>query len=254
MKKIVSLLLCLAMMLRAMGRKIRPMRVLAAALLGALAAQIVRGTGLVRAQIVLLWLPLALAMAGLGGGGFHLRAACTLLACYGLLGGTVTALAGAAGSLPLAWAIGAGFACLSAACALRARRAAGDVRTVRVQITYAGRTVGLDAVVDSGNSLRDYLTHRPVIVMPEAAGRKLLVLGDAALRPIFADTAGGRQMMSCLTPQCTRLCLGKRTADVRACLALSPALAPDAPALVPQSLLDEGFGEEEGDAYGNAEG
>ena len=50
-------------------------------------------------------------------------------------------------------------------------------------------------MVDSGNCLRDYLTHRPVIVMPQARGYRLFGLENTPLRPIFADTAGGRQMM-----------------------------------------------------------
>ncbi len=56
-------------------------------------------------------------------------------------------------------------------------------------------------MLDSGNTLRDYLTHLPVIVLPEEAGRRRMGLSGAALRPIFADTAGGRQMMGVLTPQ-----------------------------------------------------
>lgn len=73
-------------------------------------------------------------------------------------------------------------------------------------------------MVDSGNCLRDYLTHRPVIVIPQARGNRLFGLEDTPLRPIFADTAGGRQMMFCLTPERTILCDGRNEWAVEAML------------------------------------
>ncbi|MFR5786253.1 MAG: hypothetical protein ACLUHE_03325 [Christensenellales bacterium] len=81
------------------------------------------------------------------------------------------------------------------------------------------------AVVDSGNCLRDYLTHRPVIVMPQARGYRLFGLENTPLRPIFADTAGGRQMMLCLTPEANHpLTTDETERAVEALLALSPGL------------------------------
>ena len=99
-------------------------------------------------------------------------------------------------------------------------------------------------MVDSGNCLRDYLTHRPVIVMPQARGNRLFHLEGAPLRPIFADTAGGRQMMFCLMPKETILLDGKTERAVKAVLALSPGLGGNAPTLLPTSLLGEGDGQE----------
>ena len=92
----------------------------------------------------------------------------------------------------------------------------------------------------SGNCLRDYLTHRPVIVMPQARGYRLFGLENTPLRPIFADTAGGRQMMLCLTPEATILDNGQTKRAVEALLALSPGLGGNAPALLPASLLEDG--------------
>ena len=108
---------------------------------------------------------------------------------------------------------------------------------MRLVCLYRGKTASFDAMVDSGNTLRDYLTRLPVIVMPEAAGRRRFHLGDAPLRPIFADTAGGRQMMGVLAPQDISVEADGRRRTVRAVVALSPGMREGAPALVPASLM-----------------
>ena len=135
-------------------------------------------------------------------------------------------------------------AALLSAAMIRASRMRRDVQTVRVRMTYKKRTARFSAVVDSGNCLRDYLTHRPVIVIPQARGNRLFGLEDTPLRPIFADTAGGRQMMFCLTPERTILCDGRNEWAVEAMLALSPGLGGNAPALLPASLLNRKDGQE----------
>lgn len=233
--------LCLCMALRLMDRRVRPLRVGAAALLGAGMACAARRLGLSGPCAALLWLPAALAMARVAcGRGRMLRGAGLLLAAEGLLGGTVQALRGATGSLAAAWGIGTAASALMALSMLRARRAAHDVTRARFLCTVRGHTASFDAILDSGNSLRDYLTHRPVVVVPEAAARARLGLGDGVpLRPILADTAGGRQRMGCLTPGTATLIAQGRRIPVRCVLALSPGLAPDAPALVPTALLHQ---------------
>lgn len=228
--------LCLCMALRMMDRRVHPARVAAAAALGAGLACASRGPGL---HSALLWLPVALIMARVAcGPGRMLRGALLLLASEGLLGGTVLALRGATGSLAAAWIIGAAAAAVMALSACRARRAAQDVTRARFLCTVHGRTASFDAIIDSGNGLRDYLTHRPVVVLPEAAARARLRLGgDALLRPILADTAGGRQMMGCLTPERAEILMQGSRRPARCVVALSPGLAPEAPALVPAALL-----------------
>lgn len=230
--------LCLCMALRMMDRRVRPVRVAAASALGAGLACAARGTGL---QGALLWLPVALLMARVAcGRGRMLRGALLLLAGEGLMGGTVLALRGATGSLAAAWGIGAAAAAVMALSACRARRAAQDVTRARFLCTVRGRAASFEAIIDSGNGLRDYLTHRPVVVLPEATARERLRLGgDALLRPMLADTAGGRQMMGCLTPERAQLLIRGTRRPVRCVVALSPGLAPDAPALVPAALLHQ---------------
>lgn len=228
--------LCLCLMLRLMGRRIRLRRTAGAAMLGAAIACLARLMRLSRMQTALGAAAAAYAMAALALGGGSVRGAVLLLSAAGLLGGVITAIAGATGSLRAAWGLGAGCVALMAAQAVRAQRAAQDVTQARVEIALHGRTAAFEAIVDSGNSLRDYLTHRPVIVLPEHAARERLGLGGAVLRPIFANTAGGRQMMSCITPEKVTLYTGGQAMEVSACVALSPGLGPGAPALVPQTL------------------
>lgn len=234
--------LMLLLALRFAGRRPRPVRVLAAALLGALAARLT--VGMPQGARAALWLPTAAAMtaAADGGRGIRgiLRGSGLLLASAGLLGGMVQALLGATGSRGAALLLGAGVALCTAAAAFRARRSGLSMHTVRVVCRYRDRQATFEAMVDTGNCLRDYLTQRPVIVLPEERGRVCLALEEAALRPIFADTAGGRQMMWCLKPDTTRILEGGTEREVKAVLALSPGLGKDAPALLPAALLDEG--------------
>lgn len=234
-----ALMLLLAVQLA--GWRIRPLRVAAGALAGAGLAQLTRLCSLTRAQTALCWLPTALVMMGAAGGKRALerplRSAALLLCAAGLLGGIVQALYGATGSLPAAYGAGGACTALITASVLRQRRCAQDVPTLRLSCRFAGRTAAFDAIADSGNTLRDYLTHLPVIVLPEGRGRACFDLRDKPLRPIFADTAGGRQMMGCFRPEDIRLTVHGEERAVRALVALSPALGDDAPALVPASLL-----------------
>lgn len=248
--------LCLMMTLRIAGRPAHRARVTAAALLGAVSAQAVRPAG--RAIAVCFWLPVAACMTAAASGTWSLRMTLLLLACEGFLGGTIGALSGALGSLGAAWCAGAAFALVMSANAIHVRRRAADTRMVRLRITCGERTAEFHALVDSGNCLRDYLTHRPVIVLPESARARLGLCG-APLRPIFADTAGGRQMMDCVTPRSVVVIEGGHALAVSACAAFSPGLPARAPALLPQSLLnghadlDESRADREGKAYGKTE-
>ena len=231
----------LLLAIRLAGGAIRPWRVLTAALCGAFLAWATRGLGLNRGQAAALWLPAAAGMMAMACGcsaiRHPVRYGTLLLSAAGLLGGVVLALYGAAGSLMTAYALGGVCTLLIAAGAARTRRAAQTVRRARVVCLYRGAAASFDAMIDSGNTLRDYLTRLPVIVMPEAAGRRRFHLGDAPLRPIFADTAGGRQMMGVLAPQDISVEADGRRRTVRAVVALSPGMREGAPALIPATLM-----------------
>ena len=232
--------LMLVVALRLGGRKIRPARVLCGALLGTLAAALVRRLSLTRAQSAALLLPIAAAMTLIAGGDRRppLRGALITLSAAGLLGGLVLSLAGALGSLPAATALGIACALGAAAVASRGRRPLQGTCRAKLSLRYRERSADFEAMLDSGNGLRDYLTDRPVIVLPEATGRARLGLADAALRPIVASTAGGRQLMWCFLPQEATLFSGGERTPLRAAVALSQGLPDDAPALVPTSLLE----------------
>jgi len=231
----------LLMAARFEGRWIRPARLMAGALVGAAAAGMADAFALTQGQKALLWLPtafgMALAVQGKRALMHPLKSVALLLCAAGLLGGTIAALAGAAGSLMKAYALGGVCIAGMTLCLTRTTRSACDLQSVRLLCRYRGRKAQFEAMVDSGNTLRDYLTHRPVIVVPEALGRRLFGLTDEPLRPIFADTAGGRQMMALLVPQETIVCLDGEHRRVDAAVALCAALGEGAPALVPASLL-----------------
>lgn len=236
-------MLALAMALRLEGRRIRLSRLVLGAALGAACAMEMSLLPLSRAQEALLWCPLALFMMLAADGRAALlrpvRSAFLLLAAFGLLGGVISALYGAMGALLPAYALGMGAAALGAASAIRTRRAARDAERLRVALSFRGREAEFEAIADSGNCLRDYLTHRPVIVLSEEEGRRRLGLGDAPLRPIFADTAGGRQMMGCFTPEAAAVVTRGGRRRLEAAVALSPGLSGGTPALVPGVLLSE---------------
>ncbi len=228
------------MALRVLRVRIRPVFVFFAALVGAFAALAAKVARLSRGAEALLWLPIALFMMRVAAGreGRLRRVigrAAALLACEGFLGGVVLALYGATGSLLAAHVLSIGCAGAVFVSARRSAAAYGDVHRVRVTCRMGERTLSFDAIVDSGNSLRDYLTHRPVIV---AAAAEKSRLGDARTRLIFADTAGGRQMMQLIIPDSVEIAIGRRTRQARAALAFSPAMGKDMPALVPASLLE----------------
>lgn len=232
----------LLMAVRLMGSRARLWRVWLAALSGALIAAGLRGAGLSRGQTALLWLPVAsgmmIAACGRKAARHPVRSGMMLLCAAGLLGGTVLALSGATGSLIPAYGLGVLCALLLGVQAIRSRRTAQAVCHVRLICCFRGAEAEFEAMLDSGNTLRDYLTHLPVIVMPEGTGRQRLHLEDTPLRPIFADTAGGKQMMAVLTPQEIRLKAKEEWRTVRAVVALSPGMEDDAPALVPAQLMD----------------
>lgn len=235
-------MLAAAMALCVLRVRIRPLFVFFAAVFGAFAALAANIAGLSRDAGMMLWLPIAMGMMRIAAGReARVRRAfgraAVLLACEGFLGGVVLALWGATGSLAAAHALSAGGAGAVFVSARRSAAAAGDVRRVHVTCRVAGKECWFDAIADSGNSLRDYLTHRPVIV----AGMQVYArMENVRTRLIFADTAGGRQMMQLVIPDGVTLVIGRERRQVAAALAFSPGMRGDMPALVPASLLKSG--------------
>ncbi len=230
--------LALLLVRRFQGRKAHGAGIVCGALMGACIAEWTRAANLDRPYTLLLWLPAALLMTAIACGGKRAlgRKTALLLCAMGLLGGIVQALYGATGSLALAYSAGVLSALGVAAAALRARRTAMLVQSVRVEIVHGGKAIALDGIVDSGNTLRDYASGRPVIVLP---GLIHQAFADTLTHPVFAQTAGGRQMMDCFTPERVTVTLSGEACRVRASAAFCEGLEDGAPALVPPSLIDE---------------
>ena len=230
----------LRMAVRLAGQRASVLRLLCGALVGAFAAALSRKMALPRAMTTALWLPVSAAMmaAALGRQALRrpFRHAGLLLCAAGLLGGTVTALYGAAGSLSIAYALsGAGMAAMTV-CLLRAGRR--GAQRMEIECRYRGRSVCFEAMADSGNTLCDGLTGYPVIVMAQETGRRLFALDNEPLREILADTAGGRQTMRLLVPERTWVRAQGERFRVCAAVALSAALDGGAPVLAPATLMD----------------
>lgn len=234
--------LMLALAVRLGGGSMKPLRLLLGAAAGAAIAWAARALALERIQMLCLWLPCAMTMMLIARGREALMApvknALLLMCAAGLLGGMVLSLSGALGSLAGGYVLGSLSALGIGLCAARVRRTAQNVHRARVTCICRGQRASFDAIIDSGNTLRDYLTHLPVIVIDEKRGRKAFDLGDGPLRPIYAQTAGGRQRMDMIVPQEIILQTNGQMRVMRAALALSPWLGEDVPALVPSSLLD----------------
>lgn len=228
--------LALLMAIRVLRVRIRPFRVGFAAIFGAAAAFSARSICLSRIGGMMAWIPVAACMMHIASG-MPWRGAAVLLACEGFLGGVVLALAGATGSLLLAHVLSAAVAGAIFVNTMRQGRVARSTHRVRVECVIGGRAYAFDAIVDSGNSLCDYLSQRPIIV----AGMDVLGRGQIETirtRLIFADTAGGRQMMRMIMPERTTIEDHKACLRVEAGLAFSPGLGKGAPALVPSTLME----------------
>ena len=175
--------------LRLAGVRIDLRRTVLGAAFGAGAAFLVRRLGLSRAP--LLWVLIAIGMMVIAAGRRAWRKpvyhALCLLSAGGVLGGVVTALFGATGSLTAAYLLSCACA-LWVAALLRMRKCAARKHD-DVYVECMGLKVR--AMIDSGNTLKDYLTHRPVIVLPERSKMAQCIADSLPLRPIFADGCFG---------------------------------------------------------------
>ncbi len=79
------------------------------------------------------------------------------------------------------WALVLSAGCLCGLCVLGFRGRVTNQRYVPVSITLGVNTVRLTALVDTGNTLRDPISGRPVLVVEEAAARKLCPFSAAQL-------------------------------------------------------------------------
>ena len=230
--------LMLTLAVRLSGTEIVLPRVLLGAAAGAVIAQM--AAGLSQVQRMMVWLPAAMIMMRIACGkpGRMLAGSLLLLCAAGFVGGVLLAFWGATGSLLWAYVLSGMAAALIGLCAAGSRRTAQHAARVTVICRYRGQEAEFDAMIDSGNTLRDYLTHLPVIVIAQKKAAAAWQTDCLTLRPIYAQTAGGRQRMDVLAPEIVELEIDGARRRVQAMIALSPQMSESVPALVPAALLE----------------
>jgi len=111
---------------------------------------------------------------------------------------------------------------------------------ISIRIGYQGRRLSLTALVDSGNLLRDPLTHLPVIVISRKAASRLLPSVhelEPGMRLIRVRTVAGSTLMPILRPEQLELSQQHRWISTEAIVGLSPDGYNGFQALVPSQLL-----------------
>jgi len=110
-----------------------------------------------------------------------------------------------------------------------------------VEVTLTA-TLRLTALVDTGNLLRDPLTHLPVIVVSRRIAARLTDLpAPGELRPgmrlISVRTAAGRALMTVVRPQSVRILQHGGWREARALIGISPDGYDGFSALLPACLI-----------------
>lgn len=153
-----------------LGGRSRPVRIL----LGALTEAVFAGISMIPGFSFLhhiLWHLCILGMTALFTFGFSMRK----WILFSLLHLSLGRLSGTEGDMTsmLLGAAGIAFACMVIG---------KENKFVPVELTYAGRTVTLTALRDTGNMLRDPITGEQVLIIGADAAQKLTGLTEAALR------------------------------------------------------------------------
>lgn len=158
---------------RLLGAKENPLRILAGSLLGALFVLLSMVPGFAFLEHIL-WRLCALALTALLAFGFS-RQTFPKLFLFSLLQLSLGGITGSKDEMVsmLLGAMGIGFACVVLS--------KGN-RLVPVELTYAEQTVRITALRDTGNTLRDPITGKSVLIVGADIAEKLTGLTPAALR------------------------------------------------------------------------
>ena len=127
-----------------------------------------------------LWRIVSLALIALIAFGFSksaLRRGIVFVLLTMALGGAVTVL-GSGGF----WGLVAAAGCLCLMCVFGFRGVIGGEAYVPVELSYGGKKLRLTALRDTGNTLRDPVTGKPVLVVNSEAAQKLTGLSQQQLR------------------------------------------------------------------------
>lgn len=109
---------------------------------------------------------------------------------------------------------------------------------ITLEIQHKAKHLRLTALVDSGNLLRDPVTHLPVIVISRQAASRLCPGGTffPGMRLISVRTVGGSSLMPVFRPQSVRLLQAHGWQAAEAVIGLSPDGYSGFQALVPASV------------------
>ncbi len=116
-------------------------------------------------------------------------------------------------------------------------------RLAAVDVRCGAHRIGLTALIDSGNLLRDAVTGLPVVVISQCAASRLVALPSnhdlaPGMRLMPVRTISGTTLMVLFRPDETRLCIGKTWQTVQCLIGVSPGGGEGFQALVPASLLN----------------
>ena len=124
------------------------------------------------------------------------------------------------------------------------RRSPPTAQCACIEVSVGLRRATLNALVDSGNLLRDSVTGLPVIVISRRAAARLVRLpSEGALLPgmrlMPVRTVSGTALMTILHPDALRIRTGGAWQSASAVIGLSPGGGEGFQALVPASLLPD---------------
>ena len=224
----------LAAATRALGQ-FRLRRVLPASILAALYALLPAWLHAPSAQAALL-LALSAWLGGCRTPWSVLRTALTLYVCAATAGTTARWLAGYSGFRPASPVAALLGAMTASRCArLQSRRASAE--TVTVQITSLGHTAVLEALIDTGNRLREPLSGQPVVIAGESALRS--ILPARGYRAVAYGSVGGDGTLRCFRPSAVHILRrGVRRRGAEVWIAVYPGRLPGGvAALAPAELI-----------------
>ena len=152
-----------------------------------------------------------------------------------------TAFAGACAALAQPFGFGgalcAGLSGAMVVCVqMRVNRARRQSGTIRVCAVSKGQCIRFDALVDSGNRLREPLSGQPVLILDSALAARLRHTGPR--RQVAYGSVGGQGMLNCFRPDAVYILHGrKRSPTPPAWIAASPNRLPGGiSALAPPEL------------------
>lgn len=129
--------------------------------------------------------------------------------------------------------------CLMLPLLVRFLPSSSQAACILLEITHRAKRLELTALVDSGNLLRDPITHLPVIVISRQTASRFLPEAPR-LRLISVRTVAGSALMPVFRPDLVRVLLPQGWQTIETVVGLSPDGYSGFQALMPSSVISEG--------------